>query len=156
MITVCVATSNITIHTVWNTFLMCFIPAWITVLIQTSLSHGCNAHCSAILPVPLYYATSLIMARSHSEFGVSSETPSPAVARPFAITVSWHSHRQLPHLPWAPPLASQMLSNTVCVCGGGVLTHVSKCTCPHPSSFRGYICGVACCCIWNSLPCVNG
>lgn len=30
-------------------------------------------------------------------------TPSPAVARPSAITCGWHGHRQLPALPWAPP-----------------------------------------------------
>lgn len=60
-----------------------------------------------ILPFPLHYATSLIMAHTE-EFGESSEPPSPAVARPSAITIGWHSHRQLPPLPWAPPLATQM------------------------------------------------
>lgn len=46
-----------------------------------------------ILPFPLHYATSLIMAHREG-FGES-----PAVARPSAITIVWHSHQQLPPLP---------------------------------------------------------
>ncbi len=114
-----------------------------------------------VLPVPLHYASSLIMAHSE-EFGESSEPPSPAVASPSAITIGWHSHRQLPPLPWAPPLAAQMPDVCTRVCAPTcdcVLTRMCALTCTRAFIHLlicVHICGIACCLICNSLPCVNG
>lgn len=73
------------------------------------------------LSVPHRYVTSLITEPTE-EYDEATQSPSPAVARPFAITVNWHSHQQLPGLPWAPPQAKQM---PYVLCCTGAIIHLT-------------------------------